>query len=522
MQHFRRTKALAPLTLFSSLALSVLLPMSMAGCEGIVAESVDGGPGGASSAAGTGGGQGSGGSGHAGASVAATGGAGGGGLPGGGSAGRFGSSGGAAGGPPSGLAGMTASGTGGAKGSGGKAGTAGAPGASGGSSSGGATSTGGTKGSGGAMGSAGASGAAGSHGASGGSTGSSGGAGGGASTPAGTCSMPIPARGQPADTSTPTTVVGTGTADSCTFSALSAAVTKGGVVTFNCGDAAKTILVTATMKVPTNKNTVIDGGNKITLDGGKAVQILNFTSPDFQANTNGLTLQHLSLINGKTTPTQMIPTADPPCSQGWNDGEGGALYMRDGSLTVIDCTFSGNQAAPVGPDTGGGAIYVRGSKNGVVIVGSTFTNNSASNAGAVGGLFAELSIYDSVFMNNTATGHDANGADESMCSVMNNGQNEVGSGGNGGAIYSDGNSVNVLLCGDTIIGNAAGTKAYGGGLFFTSNDFGGSLSIIDTTMTGNTGGHWTQVSTGSTKDAGTAVGTNTKSLTIKSCNLQGL
>ena len=516
--------------------------MSM-GCEGIVPESVDGGPGGASSAQGAAGHQGTGGSGHAGASAAASGGAGGG-APVAGVAGKSGS-GGAAGGPASGAAGMTASGTGGAKGSGGNVGTAGAPGASGGSSSGGATSTGGVKGSGGATGSGGASGAAGSRGGStgssggsrgsggsaggggagggsGGSRGGSGGAGGGAVAPASACSMPIPARGQPADTSTPTTVVGTGTADSCTFSALSAAVAKGGVITFSCGDAPKTILVTATMKVPTNKNTVIDGGNTITLDGGKAVQILNFTSPDFQANNNGLTLQHLSLINGKSTPTEMIPAATAPCSQGWNDGEGGAIFMRDGNLTVIDCIFNGNQAAPLGPDTGGGAIYVVGSKTGLTIVGSTFTNNSASNAGAVGALFTELNIYDSVFMNNTATGHDANADDASMCSVMNNGQNEIGSGGNGGAIYSDGNSVNVLLCGDTIVGNAAGTKAYGGGLFFTSNDLGGTLTISDTTMTSNTGGHWTQVAAGSTKDAGTAVGTNTKSLTIKGCNLQGL
>ena len=127
-----------------------------------------------------------------------------------------------------------------------------------------------------------------------------------------------------------------------------------------------------------------------------------------------------------------------------------------------------------------------------------------------------------LFSGNIATGHDANSNDPDTCSVMNNGQNEVGSGGNGGAIYSDGNSVNVLLCGDMVLNNAAGTKAFGGGLFFTSNDFGGTLTIVDTTMTGNTGGHWTQVMTGSTKDAGTAVGTNTKSLTIKTSTLQGL
>ena len=49
-----------------------------------------------------------------------------------------------------------------------------------------------------------------------------------------------------------------------------------------------------------------------------------------------------------------------------------------------------------------------------MIVGSTFTNNSGANAGAVGALFAELDIYNSLFQNNTATGHDANDVDTSM------------------------------------------------------------------------------------------------------------
>ena len=105
---------------------------------------------------------------------------------------------------------------------------------------------------------------------------------------------------------------------------------------------------------------------------------------------------------------------------------------------------------------------------------------------------------------------------------MNNGQNETGSGGNGGAIYSDGNDVNVTLCGDAITNNAAGMNAFGGGLFFTSNNYGGSLSIADTTMTGNTGGHWTNVQSGSVTNAGTAVGTNTKSITITSSTIQGV
>jgi hypothetical protein len=345
-----------------------------------------------------------------------------------------------------------------------------------------------------------------------------------AGNPNGSCKTGVPAKGQSVDTSNPTTVVGTGTATSCTFSQLQAAATKGGIVTFDCGGCPVTIPITATLNLPTTKNTVIDGGNKITLDGGNAVQILRFDGADFQKNTNGLTLQHITLSNGKSSPTAAIPTAPAPCSQGWNDGQGGALYMRDGNLTVIDSIFTNNQGAPLGPDTGGGAIYVVGSKNGVFIVGSTFSKNSASNAGAVGCLFAELDVYNSLFSDNTALGHDANNDDATQCSVINNGQHEIGSGGNGGALYSDGQSVNIILCGDAILNNKAGQKAFGGGLFFTSNNWdtsqGGTLSIVDTTMTGNTGGSWTQVASGSVSSAGSAVGTNARSITVTNSTLQ--
>ena len=130
-----------------------------------------------------------------------------------------------------------------------------------------------------------------------------------AGNPNGSCSAGVPASGQPASIANPTAIVGTGTAASCSFDALKAAVTQGGVITFNCGAAPVTLAISATLSLPTNKNTVIDGGNKITLDGGKAVQILRFDSANFQANESVLTLQHIALKNGKATPTEAIPAA---------------------------------------------------------------------------------------------------------------------------------------------------------------------------------------------------------------------
>jgi hypothetical protein len=206
---------------------------------------------------------------------------------------------------------------------------------------------------------------------------------------------------------------------------------------------------------------------------------------------------------------------------GLDDGQGGAVFMRDGNLTVIDAIFTNNKAALLGPDTGGGGIYIEGSKNGALIVSSTFTNNSGANAGAVGALNAELDVYNSLVTGNVATGHDANNNDPTMCSQMNNGQNEIGSGGNGGALYGDGDAFSIIVCGDAIENNAAGMNAFGGGIFFTSDDFSGTLTITDSTITGNTGGHWTSVKSGSVTNAGTAVGTNAKSITITNSMVQG-
>jgi hypothetical protein len=412
--------------------------------------------------------------------------------------------------------------------SGGSSANGGSPGAGGSSATGGSSANGGSPGAGGSNANGGNSGSGGSAmGGSSGSGGAGGGAGGGnvggpwnAGNP-NACKAGVPAEGLPAAITNPTTVVGTGTAASCTFALLSAAVTKGGIITFNCGTGAVTIPIAATLNAPTNKDTVIDGNRLVTLDGQGKVRILSFDSPGWQTNTHRLTLQHIALINAKATPTIAIPVAPAPCSQGWNDGAGGGVYMRDGNLTVIDSIFTGNKAAPLGPDTGGGAIYVQGSMHGLVIVGSTFTQNAAANAGAVGGLFCEHHIYNSLFSQNTAIGNGANSDDATACpSAMNNGQHEVGSGGNGGAIYSDGINVNIMLCGDKILNNAAGMGAFGGGLFFTSNNMAGTLSITDTTMTGNTGGHWTNVSMGTITNAGSAVGTNCKSITVANSTLQ--
>jgi hypothetical protein len=319
-----------------------------------------------------------------------------------------------------------------------------------------------------------------------------------AGNPYGSCkTLSLPAEAQAVDTSHPTSVVGTGTPGSCTFSALNTAVTKGGIITFDCGDGLVTIPVTATLTPPMSSgseaalNVVIDGGNKITLDGGSAVRIMSWLHPTWRSSQDTLTLQHIRFMNGKTTPTQAIPACPPSggisntmCSTGFDDGEGGALYMQDGNLRVIDSTFSNNEAALLGPDTGGGAIYLVGTGDPSYIANSTFQSNKAANAGAIGMLWAGAFIFDSLFDGNSAVGTGANNNDPTQCTCMNNGQNEIGSGGNGGAIYKDGgDGVNLTLCGDQIQNNSA--NEFGAGVFLTADGSNAEIIIDDTVLKNN-------------------------------------
>jgi hypothetical protein len=280
--------------------------------------------------------------------------------------------------------------------------------------------------------------------------------------PAPTCDAPEAA----ADTSAPTTVVGTGDPATCTQDALTAAVATGGVITFDCGAAPATVAITKTLTLRTDVDTVIDGGGKVTLDGGSAVSIMRFEHPDFRVNDKKLTLQHLTLAHGKIAGTKPYDTsAPPPCSQGFYDGYGGALYMRDGVLLVVDVTFLDNAAEKLGPDVGGGAISILGVKKATVI-GSIFKGNTGSNGGAIESLNSELDVYNSTFDTNAALGNGANSDDAGQCSVVaDTNQHQVGSGGNGGAVAIDGGSDGThTFCGVRFVGNKAGVKALGGAI----------------------------------------------------------
>lgn len=345
--------------------------------------------------------------------------------------------------------GSGASGGGGAttSGRGGASGSSGTPGGGTGAMSG----KGGNGGSGASNGVTGGAGA----GGGGGSSGSSGEAGadaeagsaGGAGAPATACEEPALA-----DTSSPDHVVGDGTPESCTADALRTAADAGGVITFDCGADPVTIAVDRTIVF--TEESVLDGGGLVTLSGGDSARILYFDSA-YDLTTPRLTVQRLTFRDGNS------PPGEDDTAVG-----GGAIYRDGGSLTVLDCHFEDNRAPESGQDVAGGAIYGFGGGE-TLIVRSTFTGNAASDGGAVGSLNADLTIINSTFDENAATGTDGN----------------PGNGGCGGAIYMDGGDEVATFCGVRITKNTAGH--IGGGVFRVSNSDDGTMTIDRSTVSDN-------------------------------------
>ncbi|MEO1366947.1 MAG: choice-of-anchor Q domain-containing protein [Acidobacteriota bacterium] len=265
------------------------------------------------------------------------------------------------------------------------------------------------------------------------------------------CTPPI----SPVDTSG-ATVVGTGTAASCTEATLRAALlSNNGAIRFDCGPAPHAITLASSLDI--DFDLTLDGGGLVTLDGGGVTRIIDFRPPFQQPRT--LTVQGLTFRNGSTA---ALP--------GTTTNSGGAAIFRGefGTLDVIDCRFVDNVGPATGQDVAGGAIYSFGATQ-TTIVGSVFQNNRCSSGGALGHLFADLELVNSILDGNEATGTGGN----------------PGNGGNGGAVYSDGNDQTMSVCGSVLSNNVA--NARGGGYMRVSNNGVGPMSFDRTEVRDNVG-----------------------------------
>ncbi|WP_298430879.1 IPTL-CTERM sorting domain-containing protein [Ottowia sp.] len=228
-------------------------------------------------------------------------------------------------------------------------------------------------------------------------------------------------------------VVGNGTLGSCTEAALDSALSGGGIVTFDCGEPATTIVLSGP-KVLTAATT-IDGGGKITLTAGGAFRL-------FQLNNAAYTFTGLSLTNG-----QAVGVLAP------EDKYGGAIYASGSTLLLDKVTLTGNVA-----EISGGAIFASSSAN-VTLSEVTATGNRAGVGGVIGtGTGVTLLVSELVAQGN----HGTDG---------------------GGAIWHRGVALTVQL--SLFTGNTVDDTYGSGGAIFVTSTATTTLAIANSTFQGN-------------------------------------
>lgn len=287
---------------------------------------------------------------------------------------------------------------------------------------------------------------------------------------------PVPNDGLAEDVSHPTTVVGDGTAASCTADKVVAAVHAGGVVTFDCGADPITITVPEIQIYNDggkNKDgsVTIDGGGKVTLSGGGNNRILyqntcdqnlHYTTPHCQAqDTPHLVVQNIAFTAGAANATDSVLG-------------GGAIFVGGGTFKAVGVKVTASTQPNLKQDYAGGAIYTfNQATKPVYVVSSTFDGNSGCDGGALGSIGTSWTIINSVLSNNKTLGNGENPAKPG-----------TPGGGLGGAIYNDGNDYTLTLCGDKVDANMA-AELGSGSIFQVVDDLSGDLKIDQCAFTGN-------------------------------------
>jgi predicted outer membrane repeat protein len=284
--------------------------------------------------------------------------------------------------------------------------------------------------------------------------------------------------------------VGNGTAASCTEPALRNALAVadaqgGGLVTFRCGPRPVTILVTESLAVP--GQTIVDGGNLVTLQAVPLNNTFSFTTIDVDAghavilrnltlrlgfnvvdNAGALTVQGSSISgsvahNFINTGTLAILDSAICCEV--SDVAGGGVF-NFGTLVVNNTTFS---------DSFGGGIYNAAA---AVVTNSRFLRNQWPE-GSGGAIFnaGMLAVYNTTFSRNVAAARG--GAIENLGTLtVVNSTFQGNEASRGGGIANAGT---LFVYGSTITGNRG--RVTGGGVYTCC---GGTTTIVLTTIAGNT------------------------------------
>lgn len=247
--------------------------------------------------------------------------------------------------------------------------------------------------------------------------------------------------------------IGNGTPATCTGQALTAAVSSGGAITFNCGPNPHTIPV-GTLVIASGRHVTIDGGNQVTLSGGDVARLF------VVQNGGELTLSRITLADGFVA------------------GNGGAIWNQ-GTLTLADATLRASRAD--GADAAGGAIF---NENGLFSMqGGAILGSQAGTGGGIANAGGTVVLDGVRVEGNQAqsfSGIANDGALSLLNSVVDNNVASAVSGYGGGIGHIKGT---ISIQGSTIVSNSS-SSYFGGGVAVMA----GSATIEQSQILSNTAG----------------------------------
>jgi predicted outer membrane repeat protein len=174
----------------------------------------------------------------------------------------------------------------------------------------------------------------------------------------------------------------------------------------------------------------IDGGGLITISGGGTTQVFVVNSGETLALANLAVSYGYNGMGGAILNEGTLTVSNSTFS-GNEAYNGGAIFNDGGTLMVTNSTFSGNSTYL---DGGGGAISNGGGP--LTVSNSTFSGNHAYNGGAIDN-YDTLTVTNSTLLGNSANNH-------------------------GGAIYDEGYFSTTTLT-NTIVANSTSGGNCGGG-----------------------------------------------------------
>jgi hypothetical protein len=220
-----------------------------------------------------------------------------------------------------------------------------------------------------------------------------------------------------------------------------------------------------------------DGAAVTIVDGNGAGPVVSFKSGEGAGSVlSGLTVRNgvpantfpfldgagVVILNSSPTITGNVITG--------NHGICGiGMGIKGGSAVIRDNTITGNTQAGGDGGCGGGGVEVEGDfshpATTPLITGNTITNNSLLGGGFGGGIEVSFNASPTIqnnFISGNAVFNSGGGIhiqNESVTPVVivqniivNN---SVGGGGSGGGVYASSSDANIILTGNTIVGNTA-------------------------------------------------------------------